>query len=135
MSAAVSRSIFAPGIIPKAMENIRASNLPEGVKNILCHPAGPLTIHFWAPTMKWGITIANIMDINRPVSSMSTPQQGAVACTGVIWSRYAMVVIPKNWNLFSVNVFMAGTGLYQLFRIFMYQNYGKEITMDFGKKK
>lgn len=28
-----------------------------------------------------------------------------------------MVINPVNWNLFSVNVFMAGTGLYQLMRI------------------
>lgn len=28
-----------------------------------------------------------------------------------------MVITPVNWNLFSVNVFMAATGLYQLYRI------------------
>lgn len=31
-----------------------------------------------------------------------------------------MVIIPKNYNLFSVNVFVAITGLYQLFRIYRY---------------
>lgn len=39
-----------------------------------------------------------------------------MAATGVIWSRYSMVITPKNWNLFTVNVFMAGTGLTQLYR-------------------
>ncbi|KAH9753268.1 mitochondrial pyruvate carrier [Citrus sinensis] len=52
------------------------------------HPAGPKTIHFWVPTFKWGISIANIAD----------------------FSNYNM----KNWNLFSVNFAMARTGLYQL---------------------
>ncbi|RHY26287.1 hypothetical protein DYB32_007766 [Aphanomyces invadans] len=51
---------------------------------------------------------------------LSTNQQIAVALTGIIWSRYSLVVTPKNWNLFSVNVFMAGTGLTQLYRKFAY---------------
>uniref|UniRef100_A0A453BB73 Mitochondrial pyruvate carrier n=2 Tax=Triticinae TaxID=1648030 RepID=A0A453BB73_AEGTS len=46
----------------------------------------------------------------------SVVSRAAVACTGIIWSRYSMVITPKNWNLFSVNVAMAGTGLYQLSR-------------------
>ncbi|ESR64943.1 hypothetical protein CICLE_v10010536mg, partial [Citrus x clementina] len=54
------------------------------------HPAGPKTIHFWAPTFKSGIGIANIAD----------------------FSNYNM----KNWNLFSVNFAMARTSLYQLSR-------------------
>lgn len=32
-----------------------------------------------------------------------------------------MVIIPKNYNLFSVNIFVALTGLYQLLRIFRYE--------------
>eukprot|EP00976_Prorocentrum_cordatum_P090313 1188069-Prorocentrum_minimum.AAC.1 len=39
------------------------------------HPAGPKTIFFWAPTMKWGITAANINDFSRPVEGISYPQQ------------------------------------------------------------
>uniref|UniRef100_A0A0D3GQI0 Mitochondrial pyruvate carrier n=1 Tax=Oryza barthii TaxID=65489 RepID=A0A0D3GQI0_9ORYZ len=73
-------------------------------------------VHFWAPTFKWGISIANVADFAKPPEKISFPQQVAVACTGVIWSRYSMVITPKNWNLFSVNVAMAGTGLYQLSR-------------------
>ncbi|KAH9652058.1 mitochondrial pyruvate carrier [Citrus sinensis] len=87
------------------------------------HPAGPktkeliiLAVHFWAPTFKWGISIANIADFSKPPEKISYPQQLAVTATGVIWSRYSMVITPKNWNLFSVNVAMAGTGLYQLSR-------------------
>ncbi|KAH9617405.1 hypothetical protein KSS87_006579 [Heliosperma pusillum] len=73
-------------------------------------------VHFWAPTFKWGISIANIADFAKPPEKLSYPQQIAVACTGIIWSRYSTVITPKNWNLFSVNVAMAGTGLYQLSR-------------------
>uniref|UniRef100_A0A803NYU1 Mitochondrial pyruvate carrier n=1 Tax=Cannabis sativa TaxID=3483 RepID=A0A803NYU1_CANSA len=73
-------------------------------------------VHFWAPTFKWGISIANVADFSKPPEKLSYPQQIAVACTGIVWSRYSTVITPKNWNLFSVNVAMAGTGLYQLYR-------------------
>lgn len=82
------------------------------------HPAGPKTIHFWAPTFKWSISIANIADLQRPPEKVSIPQQLAVTATGVIWSRYSMVITPVNYNLFAVNVFMATTGSYQLYRKF-----------------
>lgn len=44
-----------------------------------------------------------------------------MTATGLIWSRYSMVITPKNWNLFAVNVFMAGTGLTQFYRKFTYE--------------
>eukprot|EP00198_Chlamydomonas_reinhardtii_P013141 XP_001702478.1 predicted protein [Chlamydomonas reinhardtii] len=80
------------------------------------HPAGPKTIHFWAPTFKWGISLANIADINRPADKISLPQQCAITATGVIWSRYSTQITPVNYNLLAVNAFMAVTGGYQLFR-------------------
>ncbi|XP_047065130.1 mitochondrial pyruvate carrier 4-like [Lolium rigidum] len=80
------------------------------------HPAGPKTIHFWAPTFKWGISIANVADFAKPTEKISYPQQVVITCTGIIWSRYSTVITPKNWNLFSVSLAMAGTGLYQLSR-------------------
>jgi hypothetical protein len=41
----------------------------------------------------------------------------ALVATGLIWTRYSTVIIPKNWPLFAVNVFVAGTGLMQVCRI------------------
>eukprot|EP00899_Mesostigma_viride_P014142 jgi/Mesvir1/22729/Mv14135-RA.1 len=81
------------------------------------HPAGPKTIHFWAPTFKWGISIANIADFQKPPEKLSYPQQSAVTATGIVWSRYSTQIIPVNYNLLSVNAFMALTGLYQLSRM------------------
>ncbi|CAL5345552.1 unnamed protein product [Camellia sinensis] len=60
------------------------------------HPAGPKTIHFWAPTFKWGISIANIADFAKPPDKLSYPQQIAVTATGVIWSRYSTVITPSS---------------------------------------
>ncbi|KAL4233404.1 Mitochondrial pyruvate carrier 2 [Mactra antiquata] len=82
---------------------------------------GPKTIFFWAPTMKWALVIAGIGDIARPAEKLSITQSTALAATGIIWSRYSLVIIPKNYNLFFVNLFVAATGLYQLGRIYNYQ--------------
>ncbi|WVZ94503.1 hypothetical protein U9M48_040388 [Paspalum notatum var. saurae] len=120
----------SPSTTPRPVVPTRGS-IPEGDRR--CKPpdraraplADPLLrrrrrrrskFHFWAPTFKWGISIANIADFAKPPENISYPQQVAVACTGLIWSRYSLVITPKNWNLFSVNVAMAGTGLYQLSR-------------------
>ena len=84
------------------------------LKGLAEHPAGPFTIHFWAPTAKWLISAANIADVNRPVEKMSAPQQSAVAVTGIIWARYSTQVIPINYNLMAVNAVMACTGIFHL---------------------
>lgn len=44
--------------------------------------------------------------------------QAAVTATGVIWSKYSLDIKPKNYNLLTVNLFMACTGMYQLYRIY-----------------
>uniref|UniRef100_A0A4D5RA41 Mitochondrial pyruvate carrier n=1 Tax=Scolopendra viridis TaxID=118503 RepID=A0A4D5RA41_SCOVI len=85
------------------------------------HPAGPKTIFFWAPTFKWALVIAGISDMQRPVESLSVAQSTSLMFTGLIWARYSTVIIPVNWNLFSVNVFVFLTQAFQLSRIYMYQ--------------
>ena len=34
-----------------------------------------IAVHFWAPTFKWGISIANIADFAKPHEKISYPQQ------------------------------------------------------------
>lgn len=120
VQAVVHRAFF-PGLAPYLQTKVTGLPLPKNVIHFLNHPAGPFTIHFWAPAFKWGISLANIADLKRPADKVSLEQQLAVTATGLIWSRYSMVVRPKNWNLFSVNVFMAGTGLYQLWRVYSFK--------------
>lgn len=85
------------------------------------HPAGPKTIFFWAPTFKWGISIANFSDLQRDPETISLPMQLAVTATGVIWSKYSLDITPKNYNLLAVNLFMAATGVAQLYRKWNYE--------------
>lgn len=98
-----------------------AATIGQRLAGFWNHPAGPKTIHFWAPTFKWGISIANIADLQRPPDKISVPQQCAITVTGVIWSRYSTQITPVNYNLLAVNAFMAVTGSYQLYRKFTHQ--------------
>ncbi|XP_071956654.1 mitochondrial pyruvate carrier 2-like isoform X2 [Antedon mediterranea] len=95
--------------------------LPGRMKNLWNHPAGLKTIHFWAPSWKWALVIAGLADLARPPEALSVRQSGALAATGIIWCRYSLVIIPKNYNLFSVNFFLTITGVTQLIRIYLYE--------------
>lgn len=82
------------------------------------HPAGPLTIHFWAPTFKWTIVLAGLSDLYyRPPHQVSPRQQTVLLITGIIWTRWSTIIVPRNWNLAAVNSFMAAVAGVQLFRI------------------
>lgn len=62
--------------------------------------------------------IAGLSDLSRPVEQLSLSQNIALTATGLIWSRYSLVITPRNIPLFSVNFFVALTGIFQLIRIF-----------------
>ncbi|EJD52620.1 mitochondrion protein [Auricularia subglabra TFB-10046 SS5] len=85
------------------------------------HPAGPKTVFFWAPMMKWALVAAGVKDLSRPADKLSATQSAALAATGAIWVRYSFVIIPVNYSLAAVNVFVGGTGIYQLYRIWDYK--------------
>ncbi|XP_044765085.1 mitochondrial pyruvate carrier 2-like [Coccinella septempunctata] len=97
------------------------NNVIQNLKNFWNHPAGPLTIFFWAPAFKWGLVIAGLTDLARPAGNISILQTLALAATGIIWCRYSLVIIPKNYSLFSVNLFIAVSQCYQLYRSMKYQ--------------
>uniref|UniRef100_A0A8U8BL23 Mitochondrial pyruvate carrier n=1 Tax=Geospiza parvula TaxID=87175 RepID=A0A8U8BL23_GEOPR len=94
--------------------------LPPRFRPFYNHPAGPKTVFFWAPVMKWGLVGAGLADMARPAEKLSTAQSAVLMATGLIWSRYSLVIIPKNWSLFAVNFFVGSAGASQLFRIWRY---------------
>lgn len=94
--------------------------LPKKLRPLYNHPAGPRTVFFWAPIMKWGLVLAGLADMARPAEKLSTSQSSVLMATGFIWSRYSLVIIPKNWSLFAVNFFVGAAGASQLFRIWRY---------------
>ncbi|KAI8993628.1 mitochondrial pyruvate carrier [Pilobolus umbonatus] len=81
-------------------------------------PAGPKTIHFWAPTMKWGLVLAGLGDLSIPAENLSVKQNMSLAVSGLIWTRYGFVITPKNYMVAAVNFSVFLTGLIQLTRIY-----------------
>ncbi|KAF3942212.1 hypothetical protein ABW19_dt0200218 [Dactylella cylindrospora] len=58
---------------------------------------GLKTVHFWAPVMKWGLVIAGISDFYRPAEKLSLTQNLALTATGSIWTRWCLIIKPKNY--------------------------------------
>ncbi|KAF5325648.1 hypothetical protein D9611_000125 [Ephemerocybe angulata] len=81
------------------------------------HPAGPKTVFFWAPMMKWCLVAAGIKDMTRPADKLSLSQNIALTATGFIWVRYSLVITPINYSLAAVNFCVGLSGLTQLGRI------------------
>ncbi|XP_065362953.1 mitochondrial pyruvate carrier 2-like [Calliphora vicina] len=96
-------------------------HVPAKLRPLWNHPAGPKTVFFWSPMFKWGLVIAGLSDLARPAETLSVSQCGALAATGIIWSRYSLVITPKNWSLFSVNLFVGLVQSVQLGRAYLYQ--------------
>jgi len=92
------------------------------------HPAGPKTVFFWAPFMKWCLVAAGIKDLGRPADKLSLSQNLALTTTGFILVRYSFVIIPVNHSLAAVNFFVGLSGLTQLGRIAHYRMNHPEAT-------
>ena len=70
---------------------------------------------------KWGLVLAGIENLSRPAELISVEQTLAIGSTGFVYSRFSMVIVPKNYTLLSVNVFVAITQSVQLFRALRYK--------------
>ncbi|XP_023173420.1 mitochondrial pyruvate carrier 2 [Drosophila hydei] len=79
--------------------------VPQAARPFWEAPTGPKTVFFWAPLGKWGLVLAGLGDlVKRPPQNVSLNQSGVLATTGLIWSRYSVVIVPKNYSLLAVNM-------------------------------
>ena len=101
-------------------------SVPSFIKTVSLHPAGPFTVFFWAPTSKWLLSGANMLNLDKPTDTISLAQTVALTCTGVIWSRYSFVINPVNYNLAIVNIALGLSSGYHLIR---------KINADYVEKK
>ncbi|XP_055715911.1 mitochondrial pyruvate carrier 2-like [Phlebotomus papatasi] len=109
-----------------AIINTADKFVPQKLVPLWNHAAGPKTVFFWAPVFKWGLVIAGLSDLARPADQLSVAQSASLCATGIIWSRYSLVIIPKNWGLFSVNLFVALSSSVQLTRAYLFQQEQKK---------
>ncbi|CAG8956927.1 hypothetical protein HYFRA_00011976 [Hymenoscyphus fraxineus] len=85
-------------------------------------PIGLKTVHFWAPVMKWCIVLAGVSDFYRPAEKLSLAQNASLTATGAIWTRWCLIIKPRNILLATVNFFLGVVGVIQVSRIMMYRN-------------
>ncbi|EGR27840.1 hypothetical protein IMG5_187850 [Ichthyophthirius multifiliis] len=105
------------GIVPLIQKRVLTWNFwPASMRQFLMHSAGPFTIFFWCPLIKWGITLVNFTDFNIPLEQVNTFQQLAIMLSGFTWTRYSFVINPVNYSLALVNFVMGLSGMYQLSR-------------------
>lgn len=108
--------IFAfSGVMQKAAVGIGGGGI---ISRAATSNVGPFYIHFWAPAFKWTLSINNLADYDRPVEKISTSMMSALFLTGVLFSRWSFVITPVNYNLFMVNIALAGSSGFHLYRKF-----------------
>ncbi|KAG5780591.1 hypothetical protein H9Q73_005756 [Fusarium xylarioides] len=95
-------------------------------KRMMESEVGFKTVHFWAPVMKWALVLAGISDFARPAEKLSFTQNLALTCTGIIWTRWCLIIKPKNYLLAAVNFFLGMVGLVQITRILSYESEKKK---------
>lgn len=78
--------------------------------------------------MKWCLVLAGISDFYRPAEKLSLTQNVALTCTGLIWTRWCLIIKPRNIMLASVNFFLGLVGVVQVSRIFAYNSSQKKLT-------
>lgn len=89
-------------------------------------PAGPFTVHFWAPMSKWLISGASFLDLHRPTDKISITQYSALTLTGLFFSRYSLLVNPINYSLCAVNIALFGSSAWHL---------GRKVNADYIEEK
>ncbi|MCJ1360480.1 MAG: hypothetical protein MMC33_010485 [Icmadophila ericetorum] len=94
------------------------------VQRLWHSPVGVKTVHFWAPVMKWALVLTGVSDFWRPADKLSLTQNVALTATGAIWTRWCLIIKPRNVLLAAVNFFLGCVGVIQVSRILMYQRTG-----------
>lgn len=71
---------------------------------------------------QWALVLAGVSDFARPAEKLSLTQNGALTATGFIWTRWCLIIKPKNILLAAVNFFLGVVGIIQVSRILIYRS-------------
>lgn len=75
--------------------------------------------------MKWALVIAGISDLARPAEKLSVTQNVALTATGLIWTRWCLIIKPRNVMLAAANFFLGVAGMVQCVRIYLARSGGQ----------
>lgn len=92
------------------------------VSNLLC-----LSLTLLLRTHQWALVLAGIADFGRPAEKLSLQQNAALTATGLIWTRWCLIIKPKNYLLAAVNFFLGVVGVVQVTRIMLWRSSQKDI--------
>ncbi|EGD93299.1 hypothetical protein TESG_00846 [Trichophyton tonsurans CBS 112818] len=82
------------------------------------HGTAPLASR---PSISWILVLAGLSDMARPAEKLSLTQNAALMATGAIWTRWCLIIKPRNVLLATVNFFVGCVGFTQVTRIFLYR--------------
>ncbi|XP_017026023.1 mitochondrial pyruvate carrier 2-like [Drosophila kikkawai] len=82
--------------------------VPRLMRPLWLSPTGPRTVFFWGPVVKWCVVLAGLGDVfNRPPHLISKRQTLVLAFSGALWSRWSMIIRPKNHSFMLCNAFLS----------------------------
>ncbi|EGS22954.1 uncharacterized protein CTHT_0014330 [Thermochaetoides thermophila DSM 1495] len=116
-----ARHFFRPKYNGARFQSTAANPEEPWLKRMWNSPVGLKTVHFWAPIMKWALVLAGVSDFARPAEKLSFTQNAALTATGLIWTRWCLIIKPRNILLATVNFFLGCVGVVQVTRIGLYQ--------------
>src|SRR5579875_1168254 len=71
--------------------------------------------------MQWALVLTGVSDFARPAENLSLTQNAALMATGAIWTRWCLIIKPRNVFLAAVNFFLFCVGSVQVGRVVMYR--------------
>ncbi|XP_041982695.1 mitochondrial pyruvate carrier 2-like isoform X2 [Aricia agestis] len=108
-------------VVYKTLVSAADKFVPSKLRPLWEHEAGPKTIFFWAPAFKWALVAASIDEYRRPLDKVSTTQSATLSATGLIWTRYCLVIRPINYALSLCNFTLGLANGIQCYRAYNYQ--------------
>ncbi|TQN69853.1 putative mitochondrial pyruvate carrier 2, partial [Colletotrichum shisoi] len=98
-------------------------------------PIGLKTVHFCdTQNLQWALVLAGVADFARPAEKLSLTQNGALTATGIIWTRWCLIIKPKNYLLAAVNFFLGAVGVIQCSRILLWQSSQKKSAGELAQE-
>ncbi|CAH2235919.1 jg25005, partial [Pararge aegeria aegeria] len=67
------------------------------------------------------LVLASLDEYRRPLGKVSTTQSATLAATGLIWTRYCLVIRPINYSLSVCNFSLGLANAVQCFRAYRFQ--------------
>jgi len=99
---------------------IHLAHMTTLLKKLWDSPIGIRTTHFWGPAANWGIVLAGLSDINRPVEKISVNMSSAMLLYSALFMRFALRVQPRNLLLFACHAANESVQLYHWTRAVKY---------------